>query len=51
MIKGHLLRTMVGGMSVPGLLFADDLAIGSFAVNGIQKGIDQVVRYSGKGTE
>jgi hypothetical protein len=31
-------------MSVPGLLFADYLAIRSFVVNGLQKGIDQVIK-------
>jgi hypothetical protein len=31
-------------MSVPGLLFADYLAIRSFIVNGLQKGIDQVIK-------
>jgi hypothetical protein len=30
---------MAGEMSIPGLLFADDFAIGSFAVNGLQKGL------------
>jgi hypothetical protein len=42
---------MVGGMSVPGLLFADYFAIGSVADNGLQKGTDQVVKYGGKGIE
>jgi hypothetical protein len=28
-----------------GLLFADDLAIASFTVNGLEKEIDQVVKY------
>jgi hypothetical protein len=36
--------------SFTGALFADDLAIGSFAVSGLQKGIDQVVKYGGEGT-
>jgi hypothetical protein len=26
-------------------LFADNLAIGSFTVNGLQRGIDQIVKY------
>jgi hypothetical protein len=26
-------------------MFADDLAIGSFTVNGLQRGIDQIVKY------
>jgi hypothetical protein len=34
-------------MSIPGLMFADDLAIGSFTVNGLQTGIDQIVKYCG----
>jgi hypothetical protein len=34
-------------MSVPGLMFADYLAIGSFTVNGLQRGIDQMVKYYG----
>jgi hypothetical protein len=42
---------MVGGMSIPGLLFAHNLAIGSFVVNGLQKGTDKVVKYGGKGTQ
>jgi hypothetical protein len=28
-----------------GLLFADDLAVSSFRSNGLQKEIDQIVRY------
>jgi hypothetical protein len=32
-------------MSISGLLFADSLAIGSFTVNGLQRGIDQIVKY------
>jgi hypothetical protein len=28
-------------------MFADDLAIGSFTVNGLQRGIDQMVKYCG----
>jgi hypothetical protein len=31
--------------TIPGVLFADDLAISSFASNGKQKEIDQIVRY------
>jgi hypothetical protein len=27
------------------------LAIGSFVVNGLQKGTDKVVKYGGKGTQ
>jgi hypothetical protein len=32
-------------MSIPGLLFADDLATGSFTVNGLQKGTDKLTKY------
>jgi hypothetical protein len=28
---------VTGKMSIPGLMFADDLAIGSFTVNGLQR--------------
>jgi hypothetical protein len=42
---------MVEAMPIPGLLFADDLAIGSFAVNGLQKEIDHVVKYGGNGAQ
>jgi hypothetical protein len=38
-------------MSTPGLLFADDLAVVSFTVIGLQKEIDQVVKYGGKEIE
>jgi hypothetical protein len=34
---------------VSGLLFEDDFIIGLLEVNGLQKGIDQVPRYSGRG--
>jgi hypothetical protein len=33
------------GQTIPGLLFADDLAVLSFTSNGLQKEIDQIVRY------
>jgi hypothetical protein len=36
---------VIGNMPIPGLLFADDLAIGSFTVNGLQRRIDQIVKY------
>jgi hypothetical protein len=32
-------------MKIPELLFTDDLPVGSFALNGYQKGIDKVVKY------
>jgi hypothetical protein len=35
----------VGDVTIPGLLYADDLAIGAFTVNGMQKAIDQIVKY------
>jgi hypothetical protein len=34
-----------GKMSIPGLLFADGLAIGSVTVTGLQKGIDKLTKY------
>jgi hypothetical protein len=43
--EGNVSAPVKGKMSIPGLLFADDLAIGSFTVNGLQKGIDQIVKY------
>jgi hypothetical protein len=39
-----MLAPIIVKMSLPGFLFADDLAIGSFTVHGLQKGIDQVVK-------
>jgi hypothetical protein len=38
----------VGKISIPALLFADDLSIGSLADNGLQKGVDQVVKMVAK---
>jgi hypothetical protein len=35
----------VGKMSIPGLLFADDLTIGSVTVAGLQRGIDNLTKY------
>jgi hypothetical protein len=35
----------VGDVTIPGLLYVDDLAIGAFTVNGLQKVIDQIVKY------
>jgi hypothetical protein len=43
--EGNVHALVTGKMSIPGLMFADDLAIGSFTVNGLQKGIDQIVKY------
>jgi hypothetical protein len=31
--------------AIPGLLFADDLAVSSFTINSLQKTIDQVTKY------
>jgi hypothetical protein len=45
LVKVH--APVIGKMSIPGLMFADDLAIGSFTVNGLQRGIDQMVKYCG----
>jgi hypothetical protein len=42
--EGNVHAPVTGKMSIPGLMFADDLAIGSFTVNGIQKGIGQIVK-------
>jgi hypothetical protein len=44
--KGIVHAPVIGKTSVPGLLFADDLAIGSFTVTGLQSGIDQVIKLS-----
>jgi hypothetical protein len=35
----------VGDVTIPGLLYADNLAIWAFTVNGTQKAIDQIVKY------
>jgi hypothetical protein len=35
----------IGRTTIPGLLYADDLAVSSFTNNGLQKEIDQIVRY------
>jgi hypothetical protein len=43
--EGNAHAPAIGKMSIPGLLFAEYLAIESFIVNGLQKGIDQVVKY------
>jgi hypothetical protein len=31
--------------AIPGLLFADDLAVSSFTINSLQKTIDPVLKY------
>jgi hypothetical protein len=43
--KDNVHTPVIRKMSIPGLLFADDLAIGSFTVNGLQRGISQIVKY------
>jgi hypothetical protein len=35
----------IGRTTIPGLLLADDLAVSSFTSSGLQKEIDQIVRY------
>jgi hypothetical protein len=48
---GSAYTPVVGGMSVPALLFAEWLDIDLFAVNGLQNGIDQVGKYGDRRTE
>jgi hypothetical protein len=43
--EGNVHAPAIGKMSIPGLMFADDLTIGSLTVNGLQRGIDQIVKY------
>jgi hypothetical protein len=43
--EGNVHVPVIGRISIPGLMFADDLAIGSFTVSGLQRGIDQTVKY------
>lgn len=38
----------MGNYTIRALLFANDLAIGSFIINGVQKRTDQTVRYCNK---
>jgi hypothetical protein len=45
--EGSVHAPVIGKMSIPGLMFVYDLAIGSFTVNGLQRGIDQMVKYCG----
>jgi hypothetical protein len=42
--EGNVHAPVIGKMLIPGLL-ADDLAIGSFTVYGLQRGIDQILKY------
>jgi hypothetical protein len=45
--EGNVHAPVIGKVSILGLMFADNLAIGSFAANGLQRGIDQIVKYCG----
>jgi hypothetical protein len=45
--KANPHAAMVSNVTIPGLLYADDLAIGAFMVNGMQKAIYQIVKYCG----
>jgi hypothetical protein len=45
--EGNVHAPVIGKMSIPGLMFAADLAIGSFTVNGLKRGTDQIVKYCG----
>jgi hypothetical protein len=46
-ISENVHAPVIGRISIPGLMFADDLAIGSFTINDLQRGIDQMVKYCG----
>jgi len=39
---------IVGKQTIPGLMFADNLAIGSFTASGLQMGIDWMVKFCNK---
>lgn len=39
---------VIGNQTIPDLVFAVDLAIGSLTVNGLQKGIDQMAKFCNK---
>jgi hypothetical protein len=39
---------IVGNQTIPGLMFADNLAIGSFAASGLQIGIDWKIEFCNK---
>jgi hypothetical protein len=45
--EGNIHAPVIGNISIPGLMFADDLVTGSFTVNGLQRRIDQMVKYYG----
>jgi len=42
------LRLCTGNQTIPDLVFAVDLTIGSLTVNGLQKGIDQMAKFCNK---
>jgi hypothetical protein len=44
--EGNVHAPVIGKMSIPELMFADDLVIGSFTINGLQSGTDQTVKYT-----
>jgi hypothetical protein len=43
--EGNVHAIVIGKISITGLLYADNLSIGSFTVNGLQRGIAQIVKY------
>jgi hypothetical protein len=43
--ESNVYAPITGKMPIPGLLFADSLAIRSFTVSGLQREIDQIVKY------
>jgi hypothetical protein len=44
-IEGNVHALVIGKISIQELMFADDLTIGSFTVNGLQREIDQIVKF------
>jgi hypothetical protein len=44
-MHGNNIEVVDGDVTIPRLLYADDLAIGAFTVNCMQKAIDQIVKY------
>jgi hypothetical protein len=43
--EGNVYAPVIGKVSISGLLFADDLAIGLLTINRLQTGTDQIVKY------
>jgi hypothetical protein len=43
--KGNPHAPAIGTTTIPGLVFADDLAFASFTINGVQKAVGQVTSY------